>query len=314
MISLVILFSSCLVISAFLSAAEMAFVSANKIKFRDLADSGNTAAQRIIRLQDYPQRFLTSILIGNNLVNIIAAATIAYGLEIKFHIKNEWLATAITAPFLIILGETVPKDYGRLRSQSFLLTFAPVLDFLIRILGLPVRIILKGVNWMLSPLGSAKETSIFVSPQEFRLLIEEGVKQGILADHEKRLIDTILDFERIHVNSVMIPVEKVAKVEISETIGRVKEIARQTQSKMLLVYEEIPAIVVGMIYVFDLLFESREDRGLKDYLRAPIFVSKNTSIEKAFLTLQEKRQSFAVVTDEYSEVAGVVPMERLFTL
>ena len=110
------------------------------------------------------------------------------------------------------------------------------------------------------------------------------------------------------------PVEKVAKVEIAQPCAAVREIARKTQSRMVLVYEEIPSIIVGMIYVFDTLFEEDEQRPLQSYLRAPIFVPRNMSIEKAFLTLQQKRQSFAVVTDSYGEVIGVVPIERLFTL
>jgi CBS domain containing-hemolysin-like protein len=106
----------------------------------------------------------------------------------------------------------------------------------------------------------------------------------------------------------------VPNISITATIREVKEIARRTQTKMLLVYEEIPSLVVGMIYVFDLLFEGNEDQGLKKYLRSPIFLSKTTSIEKAFLTLQEKRQSFAVVTDTRREVIGVVPIERLLVV
>jgi CBS domain containing-hemolysin-like protein len=83
---------------------------------------------------------------------------------------------------------------------------------------------------------------------------------------------------------------------------------------MVLVYEEIPSIIVGMIYVFDLLFEEDEKKGLKNYLRAPIFLPRSTSNEKAFLTLQEKRQSFALVTDMKREVIGAVPIERLLVL
>jgi len=83
---------------------------------------------------------------------------------------------------------------------------------------------------------------------------------------------------------------------------------------MVLVYEELPSIIVGMIYVFDILFEEDEKRGLKDYLRSPIFLPRSTSIEMAFLTLQEKRQSYAVVMDSRREVVGVAPIENLLVL
>ncbi|MDD5672107.1 MAG: hypothetical protein PHN49_10750, partial [Candidatus Omnitrophica bacterium] len=87
-----------------------------------------------------------------------------------------------------------------------------------------------------------------------------------------------------------------------------------TKSRIVLVYEEIPSIVVGMIYVFDLLFEENEEQSLKNYLRSPVFLSHQTSAETAFLTLQQKRQSVAFVMDTEGEVAGVVPIERLMVV
>lgn len=314
MTSLLLAFLLCLIISAFLSGAEMAFVSANKIRIRENADSGNAAAGKIVRLQETPHHFLTAMLIGNNIVNIAATVIGTYALEKHFGVHNEWLVTAIVAPVLIIFGETVPKDYCRLKSQSFLLKYAWTLDFFVRLFRFPSEIIQRMIVFFMGPLGAAVDQSIFVSEREFRVLIEESAKSGVLDKHEKKLIDTILDFERIHVESVMTMVDKVPKVEISEHAGKVKEIARRTHSRMVLVYEEIPALIVGMIYVFDLLFDAREEDGLKKYLRSPIFLSKNTSIEKAFLTLQEKRQSFAVVTGATHEVIGVVPLDKLFTL
>ena len=314
MLSLGFIFILCLLLSVFFSATEMAFISANRLKLRELADKGSLAAKVVLSLQEHSHHFLATLLIGNNVVNIAATAITAYGLEKQFHISNEWLVTALVAPVLIIFGETVPKDYCRLKSQSFLLKYSVPLHLFVRIFRAPSEMIQRLIALFMGPLNAVVDRSIFVSEKEFRFLIEESTKTGVLDKHEKKLIDTILDFERIHVEAVMTAVEKVPKVEISENVGKVKEIARQTHARMILVYEEIPTLIVGMIYVFDLLFDAKDEDGLKNYLRSPIFLSKNTSIEKAFLTLQEKRQSFAVVTDASHEVMGVVPLEKLFTL
>jgi putative hemolysin len=314
MISILLGFLICLFLSAFLSIAEMAFVSSNKIKIRELADSGHDSAKKLIGFQDNAEQFLTSILIGNNITNITGTTLVAYLLQSHFGITNEWVITAIIAPILIIFGETVPKDYGRIKSQAFLLNNANFLGFLIKIFHYPAVFLLKGVDFLLAPFGWNPDRNIFVSEREFRSMIEESVATGVLATHEKQLIDTILDFERIHVESVMFHADKVPKVEIHDTVGKVKALARETKARMVLVYEEIPSIVVAMIYVFDILFEADDNQTLKNYLRSPIFIPRNTSIEKAFLTLQEKRQSFAVVTDIHGEVIGVVPIERLFNL
>jgi putative hemolysin len=291
----------------------MAFVSANLVKFREMADSGSRSASKILKLQQRPQYFLTAVLIGNNIVNIIATAILTYWLGIFGH-ANEWLVTIIMAPIFIILCEMVPKDYGRLHSQTFLLRFSGFLNAILRIFEIPLRLTIRSVDFFLGPLGTAIDRSIFVSEKEFRFLIDESAKSGVLAHHEKQLIDTIMDFGRIDVESVMIPVERAAKIEITGTLGQVKDIARSTQARMILVYEEIEAIIVGMVYVFDVLFEEKESEGLKNFLRSPVFLPRKTSIEKAFLTLQEKRQSFAAVTDSDGEVIGVVAIEKLLAV
>ena len=312
MITLTLVLLFCFFLSAFFSSVEMAFVSTNRLKIRELADSGNHSAQTILRLSEHPHHFLTTLLIGNNIANITATAIFTYIFNVRLGIGNEWIITAVLMPFLLIFAETVPKDYGRLRSQSFLLKYASLLLQISRLFYLPTSLILKGVDFVLRSFKTKiRRQSIFVNEEEFRSLIEESTKSGVLAPHEKRLIDTILDFERIHVESVMIPVSKVPKVSLMERVGDVKEIARRTHAKMVLVYEEIPSIIVGMVYVFDLLFEENDRQVLKNFLRSPIFLPRNTSIEKAFFALQEKRQSFAVVTDLRHEVIGVVPIERL---
>jgi len=313
-IALGAVFLLCLVFSAFFSGSEMAFVSLNRLKLRNQADAGDRAARKIMRLQDRPQQFLTSLLIGNNVVNIVATAIVTYWFHAYLMIENEWVVTAVAAPVLIIFGEMVPKDYCRMRSRSFLLQYSNALSFLSWLLWLPARIILKGVDLFLLPLESSHPKSIFVSEEEFRSLIEESTKSGVIMRHEKQLIDTILDFERKQIESVMIPLEKAPKLPLTATVEEVKKLARETGTRMILVYEEIPSLVVGMVYVFDVLFEEGEAHGLKNYLRSPVFLLRTTSVEKAFLTLQEKRQSFAVATDAAQEVIGVVPIERLLTL
>ncbi len=311
MITLVIIFVLCLALSAFFSGAEMAFVSANLIKFRELSDSGNPAAKKILRLLEKPHEFLTVILIGNNVVNVISTAILTYFFQIQFQMANEWLITALMGPFLIVFCETVPKDYCRVRSQSFLLKWTDGLNLFIKISEKPARLILRGIDFFLGSFGAVVDRSIFVSEKEFRSLVEESAQTGVLASHEKQLIDTIMDFERIKLESVMTPVEKMDRVDITDNLGRVKEIARKSNARMILVSEELPTLIVGMIYVFDTLFETNDQASLKKYLRSPIFLHRHITIEKAFLTLQEKRQSFAAVTDDDGEVIGVVAVEKL---
>jgi len=289
----------------------MAFVSANKLRLREMADTGDKNARFIMQLQQHPNYFLTAILIGNNVVNVMAISIATYIFKAYFGWNSEWAVMLAIAPVLIIFAEMAPKDYGRLNAIPFLLGQAWWLRGLKLVLYGPILLFFKALNFFWPSFQQGEVRDIFVNEEEFRSLIEESTHRGIVGPQEQKLIHTILDFERIQIQSVMIPVGKVPMVDIHSKIEDVKRIAREAQVRMLLVYEEIPSIVMGMVYVFDILWEEEDARGLHDFLRAPIFMPEDTSLEKAFLQLQKKRQSYAVVTDRAGDVKGVVPIERL---
>jgi len=304
----------CLFLSAIFSAAEMAFLSTDRIKLRDDAERGDAKAGRLLSLFEDSREFLTTLLIGNNLVNILAAVFLTAFLESKFGVRSEWLVTIILVPVLVVLCETVPKGYGRHRARGFLLDHAGLILIFSRIFEWPSRILLAATEVFLGRAEGSSKKNIFVNEDEFRFLIEESVRSGVLGEHEQKVVERILDFERIPVGRVLVPASSVPQVELSQRVGDAKEAARRSGSKIVLVYEEIPSIIIGMIYVFDLLFEEDNVKGLREYLRSPIFLSKDTSLEKAFLTLQAKRQSFALVTDARREVIGVADIESLLAI
>jgi CBS domain containing-hemolysin-like protein len=310
-ISLAVLFLVSLGLSAFFSASEMAFVSSNKLQLRDMAEKGDRKAQAVVGLQKKTQDFLAAILIGHNVVNITATTLFAYFLKHQFGIHNQWIVLAVVAPILIIFGEMVPKDYARLRAVPYLLNQIFWLQLFMKLCYLPVLVFFSVIRFLWPSLKKHQKEELFVNEEAFRSLIEESARSGVVGAQEQKLIHTILDFERIQVCSVMIPAEQIPMVDIRSKVGDVKNLAREHKSLMMLVYEEIPSIVVGMIYVFDLVRAGESAQGLRDFLRAPVFISGETSIEKAFLTLQQKRQSYAIVTDRMRNVKGIVPIERL---
>lgn len=314
MITLFVYLLLCILLSALFSAGEMAFVSTSKIRVQEHADHGDRKAKRLLPLFDEPHYFLNALLISNNIANIISAFIVTLLLQKIFNVQSEVLSTLIVAPVLIILCEMLPKDYARLHSISVLRYLSWFWLSLARLFVFPNRMIMKILHIVSPQAGASLEKSIFVDEGEFRSLIEESMESGAVSAKEKQIIDTILDFERKRIDSVMIPVDKVPKIELTSKVEDVKRLAKQMNTKMMLVYEEIPTLIVGMIYVFDVLFEENGKEPLKKFLRSPIFLPQTTSVEKAFLTLQERRQSFAVPTDSHGEVVGVVAIERLLAL
>ena len=270
--TLLIALALTLFFSAFFSAAEMAFLSSDRVRLRDETERGDARSGRLLLLIEDSREFLTTVLIGNNLLNVLAAALLTAFLQTRFGIHNEWVVTAILAPVLVVICETVPKGYGRHRGPGFLMDNMNLTFFFWKLLVWPARILLAASELFLGRTGKGAKKNIFVNEDEFRFLIEESVRSGVLEEHEKKFVERILDFERIPIERVLTPIALVPQVELSGTVKEAKEKARKSGSKVIVVYEEIPSIVTGLIYVFDLLFESDEGKGLSQFLRSPIFL------------------------------------------
>lgn len=310
MITVLAVFFLLLAFSAFLSAVEMAFVSVNPIQLRQKADLGDVQASRAVNLRSDSQHFLGALLIANNLCNAGATMCLTYFLQSFFGITSEWAVTAIMLPLLIVFCEMSPKEYGRVNALTFLPQVSLGLWGLHRICFPIVDLFIRTAQGML-PILRQKRENIFLNETEFKALVSESEKTGVLEPHEKEFVHTILDFERIPVKSVMIPLDQAAMVELHSDLSEVRKKARETRSKMVLVYEEEPVLVAGVIYVFDLLAQERESGSMTEFLKAPLFVPATMSLEEAFRLLQRKRQSFALVTDMSYDVLGVVFIENL---
>ncbi len=310
MTGLIVCFVILLLLAAFLAASEMAFISVHPVRLREQSEKGSRGAKAILDLRADHQHFLGTILIATNLTHISATTLMSYLLESRFSIHSEIVVTAIMLPILLIFCEVFPKEYARLHSLSFLTREERWLMLLYRVLYWPAHAFIK-ITEMVFPSFKKRNEKIFMNEVEFKALVSESEKRGVLDPHERDFVNMILDFERISVRSVMTPLVQVAAVELRADIQAVREKAREKQDRVVLVYEDDPAIVVGVVYVFDVLTKERENGPLNEFLKAPLFISESMPLEEAFQILRRKRQSFALVTDSRYEVIGVVPIENL---
>lgn len=311
MISAFVMFALTGFLMAFFAGSEMAFLSCNKLKVKHLADSGSRKAKLVAGFQQNPHWVVTTILIGTNVAHVTMASIFTYVMEVYFHVTNEWVVTLILAPLVIIFTETVPKDWFRQHADDVVYLVAPVLYFFERIFYPISKIILTVTDFFVGFAKPDLKRSPFVTKDEFRFIINESARGGILLEHEKHLIHTILDLGSTAIKEVMISLKHFPHLEISKKVKDAKELARQSQESLILVYEELPSIVVGVVHVFDLLFEDNEEASLAKYLRAPLFVSQDLSVEKTILLLQAKHSSYAVATNSNREVVGMVDIENL---
>ena len=311
MITTVIAILVAFILLGFFAGSEMAYLSCNKLKLRHLADEGDRRAQIVMHFHQNPNRFLTTILIGTNLMHVTVVGLVTYVLEQGFQFTQEWVIVPILSLAIVIFAETVPKDWFRHKADDFIYRFAFWLGFLDRLLSGISKILIALIDFLIAATAPKIKRSPFVTREEFRYVIEESAKGGVLLAHEKQLIDTILNLSSARVEEVMVPVVKFPMVSLTDKVREVKEIARRTKTHAVLVYEEIPSLVVGLVYVFDILFEEDETQTLSRYLRAPLFVGYDTSVEKAIFLLQSKHASYAAVINSSREVIGVVSLENL---
>ncbi len=311
MISLFISFFAMFLLMAFFAGSEMAFLSCNKLTIKHFADHGSRSAQMIHRFQREPKYILTTILIGTNLAHVTLTSLFTYFMHTYLGIQQEWAITLFLAPLVIIFAETVPKDWFRQKANDFILPLAPTLLFFKHLFSPLSKGILFLSDYLISFISDDEKRNPFVTKDEFRYIIDESAKGGVLLEHEKQLIHTILDLGSTAAGEVMMPLKHFPQIELSKKVGDVKEIARASKKPFVLVYEEIPSIVVGIIYVFDILFEKNLEMGIGRFLHAPLFIPQESSIERTIFLLQSKHSSCAAVTNLNREVIGVVTIENL---
>lgn len=299
------------VLMGFFAGAEMAYLSFNRLKLRHLADEGNRAAQMVMRFNRHPNRFLTNILIGTNLMHVTFAGIATYLLEEKLGVTQEWLVIFGLSLMVTIFAETIPKDWFRHKADDFIYRFAPILNAIDRLLSGVSFIIIRLTDVLTNMTVSNIKKGPYVTREEFRYVIEESAKKGVLLANEQQLINTILNLSSRRIEELMIPVSKFPKVSLTDKIKDVKEVARKTKTQAVLVYEEIPSLIVGIVYVFDVLFEENEDQTLSRYLKAPLFMTHDTTAEKAIFILQSRHASFGAVINADREVMGVVGIDHL---
>lgn len=295
----------------FFAGSEMAYLSCNKLKLRHLADEGDAQAKIVMRFHRDPKRYLTTILLGTNLMHVTFASLVTYIFEHHFHVTQEWIVAAIVTPFIVVFAETIPKDWFRQKADDFIYRFAPILNIVDRLFSGVSKILVSITDFLIASTTPELKRDPFVTRDEFRYVIEESAKGGILLPHERQLINTILNLSSVRVEEVMVPMEKFPNLPLESNVRDVKDLARRTKTHVVLIYEEIPSLVVGLIYVFDTLFEQNEEKSLAGFLKAPLFISKDTSAEKALFLLQSKHASYAAVTNPDLEVIGVVSIENL---
>ncbi|MBR2319161.1 MAG: HlyC/CorC family transporter [Clostridia bacterium] len=301
-----------LALSGYFSATETAFSTYNRLKMKGLAEDGNKRAKLVLDLSEDYDRLLSTILVGNNIVNI-ALTTLAtmFFADLILHSENlaATVSTIVTTVAVLIFGEISPKSLAKERADGFVLATAPVLRFVTWILT-PINVIFSGWKWLLRLVFKTKGEDV-VTEEEVLTMVDEAEEDGTLGEQESEMIRQVIAFNDREAIDILIPRVDVAAISADATSQELAEAFLETGFSRLPVYEESIDHVVGVVYHKDYYKRAAEKPTPTDLMKEPVFIHPTMKIRLLLKQLQAEQSHIAIVADEYGGTLGIVTMEDI---
>ncbi len=308
-IVLIILLVVC---SAFFSATETSLTTVNKIRLKNMADNGNRAAQRTLNVLAKYDKALTTILIGNNIVNI-ACSSIATVLCIALVGEQYGSLVSTIATTLIVLtfGEIMPKSMAKDFAEPFAMFSSAVISFLMVILT-PFSAFFIMLKNGVSKLFHRKET-VSMTEEELKVMIDEIEDEGVLETQESDLVRSALEFDEITVDEIITPRVRITAVEVGESVDEVrKKFLREEYSRMP-VYERTLDNIIGIITEKEFFkqYEKNSDFTIRSIMQETLYLPQMQKLSEVFRTMQKQKCHMSVVLDQHGGTLGIVTMEDI---
>ena len=309
-----------LAISAFFSGSETAFLALQRVRLMHLVRSGVPRARRVSRLAENPERFLSTVLLGNNLVNTAAAAIgTAIVISLLGNVTSSILiATGGVTLLLLIFGEIVPKTFAARHAEGF--AFAVVRPLQIIEWALfPLVQALRILSSLFGRLTGAATNRSLVTEQEIRSLISIGKEAGAVESSEAEMLEKVFHFGDHHVSEIMTPRPEIVSIEQHTTLRHFLGIYAVHYHTRFPVFVDTVDNVIGILSVKDVL-KAQGDGGLQmgddvtNLLRPAHFVPETKTVGSLFSELQAQGQSMAMIVDEYGGIAGLATLKQLISV
>lgn len=298
--------------SAFFSATETALNSANKIRLKNMADNGSRAAQRTLNILAKYDKALTTILIGNNIVNI-ACSSIATILAIQLvgEQYGSLVSTIATTVIVLIFGEVMPKSIAKDYAEQVAMVSSTVISFLMLIFT-PFSVLFILLKKGMSKLFHRKE-SVSMTEEELKVMIDEIEDEGVLETQESDLVRSALEFDEITVDEIITPRVRITAVEVGESVAEVrKKFLREEYSRMP-VYERTLDNIIGIITEKEFFkqYEKNSDFTVRSIMQETIYLPQMQKLSEVFRTMQKQKCHMSVVLDQHGGTLGIVTMEDI---
>ena len=298
--------------SAFFSAAETAFTSVNMIRIRTMAEEGDQKAAAAVRLAENYDRMLSTILIGNNLVNIALSSLTTVMATNLFGDAGVAVATGITTLVILTFGEILPKSWAKENSERLVLLFAEPLR-LCTLLLYPLSTFFIWLKGVFRKKGEEGGKAPSITEQELMYMVGAIQEEGVLEEQEKDLVQSALEFDETTVQEILTPRVNLVALDIEEEQGEIIKTATGKKFSRIPVYEGTIDNIVGVVQSREILKRSVQGRPirLKNLMAKPMYIHRTMKISRLLGEFPRKKNHIAVVMDDYGGTLGIVTMEDL---
>ncbi|WP_308682515.1 hemolysin family protein [Stomatobaculum longum] len=302
-----------LVLSALFSSSETALTTVNRIRIRTLAGQGDKRAMTLLAVLQNPEKMLSVILIGNNVVNLYASSLATTVTLSLFGSKLVGVATGILTLAVLVFGEVAPKTMASRNAEQIALRAAGPVKCLMWLFT-PLVFVVNNLARLVMKLFGADRPGKreLMTAEELRTIVQVGHEDGVIENSERKMIDNVFDFGERSARDIMIPRIDMTCIDVEAGYDELMEVVREEKYTRIPVYKESADTIVGILNIKDLLFRAQDKPfRIAELMRKPLFTYEQKKTSELMVEMRKNYTNLAIVLDEYGVTAGMVTMEDI---
>lgn len=302
-----------LVLSALFSSSETALTTVNRIRIRTLAGQGDKRAMTLLAVLQNPEKMLSVILIGNNVVNLYASSLATTVTLSLFGSKLVGVATGILTLAVLVFGEVAPKTMASRNAEQIALRAAGPVKVLMWLFT-PLVFVVNNLARLVMKLFGADRPGKreLMTAEELRTIVQVGHEDGVIENSERKMIDNVFDFGERSARDIMIPRIDMTCIDVEAGYDELMEVVREEKYTRIPVYKESADTIVGILNIKDLLFRAQDKPfRIAELMRKPLFTYEQKKTSELMVEMRKNYTNLAIVLDEYGVTAGMVTMEDI---
>ena len=302
-----------LVLSALFSSSETALTTVNRIRIRTLAGQGDKRAMTLLAVLQNPEKMLSVILIGNNVVNLYASSLATTVTLSLFGSKLVGVATGILTLAVLVFGEVAPKTMASRNAEQIALRAAGPVKCLMWLFT-PLVFVVNNLARLVMKLFGADRPGKreLMTAEELRTIVQVGHEEAVIENSERKMIDNVFDFGDRSARDIMIPRIDMTCIDVEAGYDELMEVVREEKYTRIPVYKESADTIVGILNIKDLLFRAQDKPfRIAELMRKPLFTYEQKKTSELMVEMRKNYTNLAIVLDEYGVTAGMVTMEDI---